>query len=233
MYDYSRRTPYTTDFGAETALGTQRSAILNKVLGLLGFAFLFTAGGAVIGRSLGPGALLISVFGSFATLIALQFLRERSPINLALLYGFATFEGMLLGQILDAYIRGGMGGVVVNAGLTTAAVALAAGAYGYTTKRDLSGMGGILFIGLLGVLVASLVGIFVQAPLLYIGISAVAAVLFTGFLVFDLNRVAAMRGASEGTTILLAVSVYLDIVNLFLALLRIFGFAAGGTSSRD
>src|SRR5215475_4808247 len=114
MYDYSRGTPYTTDFGAESALGTQRSAILNKVLGLLGFAFLFTAGGAVIGRSLGPGALLISVIGSFATLIALQFLRERSPLNLALLYGFATFEGMLLGQILDAYIKGGMGGVVVS-----------------------------------------------------------------------------------------------------------------------
>src|SRR5215831_13386452 len=91
MYDYSRRTPYTTDFGGETALGTQRSATLNKVLGLLGFAFLFTAGGAVIGRSLGPGAFLLSVIGSFATLIALQFLRERSPINLALLYGFATF----------------------------------------------------------------------------------------------------------------------------------------------
>jgi modulator of FtsH protease len=233
MYDYSRRTPYTTDFGAESALGTQRSAILNRVLGLLGFAFLFTAGGAVIGRSLGPGAFFLSVIGSFGTLIALQFLRERSPINLALLYGFATFEGMLLGQILDAYIKGGMGGVVVNAGLTTAAVALAAGAYGYTTKRDLSGMGGILFIGLLGVIVASVVGIFIQAPLLYIGISAVAAVLFTGFLVFDLNRVASMRGATEGMTILLAVSVYLDIVNLFLALLRIFGIAAGGSSSRD
>ncbi|MBV9577752.1 MAG: Bax inhibitor-1/YccA family protein [Chloroflexi bacterium] len=234
MYDYSRRTPYTTDYGADTALGTQRSAILNQVLGLLGFAFIFTAAGAVIGRSLGPGAFFISVIGSFGTLIALQFLRERSPINLALLYGFATFEGMLLGLILDAYIRGGMGGVVVNAALTTAAVALAAGAYGYTTKRDLSGMGGFLFIGLLGVIIASVVGIFVHATLLYIGISAVAAVLFTGFLVYDLNRVAAMRGATEGMTILLAVRVYLDIVNLFLALLRIFGFAAGGGgSSRD
>jgi modulator of FtsH protease len=233
MYDYSRGTPYTTDSGAESALGTQRSALLGKVLGLLGFAFVFTAGGAVIGRSLGPGAFIISLIGSFGTLIALQFLRERSPINLALLYGFATFEGMLLGLILDAYIRGGMGGVVVNAGLTTAAVALAAGAYGYTTKRNLSGMGGILFIGLLGVIVASVVGIFVHSTLLYIGISAVAAVLFTGFLVFDLNRVAAMRGATEGMAILMAVRVYLDIVNLFLALLRIFGIAAGGGGSRD
>jgi FtsH-binding integral membrane protein len=123
--------------------------------------------------------------------------------------------------------------VVFNAAATTAAVTLAAGAYGYTTKRDLSGLGGVLFVGLIGVLVASLVGLFVQLPWLYIGISAVAAVLFTGFLVYDLNRVARTRGASEGTAILLAVSVYLDVLNLFLALLRLFGFAGAGSSSRD
>jgi modulator of FtsH protease len=231
MYDYSRQTPYG-DYGSTYALG-QRSAVLGKVLALLGFSFVFTAGGALIGRGLGPGAFLLSIVGSFGTLIALQFLRERSPLNLALLYGFATFEGMLIGLILEAYVARGMGAVVLNAAMTTAAVALAAGTYGYTTKRDLSGMGGILFVGLLGVIVASVVGIFVQLPLLYIGISAVAAVLFTGFLVFDLNRVAAMRGATEGQAILLTVRVYLDIINLFLALLRLFGFAAGGTSSRD
>jgi len=231
MYDYSRQTPYT-DYGSSVALG-QRSAILGKVLALLGFSFVFTAGGALVGRSLGPGAFFLAMIGSFGTLIALQFLRERSPLNLALLYGFATFEGMLLGLILDAYVARGLGAVVLNAGMTTAAVALAAGTYGYTTKRDLSGMSGFLFIGLLGVIIASVVGIFIQLPLLYIGISAVAAVLFTGFLVFDLNRVAAMRGASEGTAILMAVRIYLDLVNLFLALLRLFGFAAGGGSSRD
>ena len=228
MYDYSRRAPYA-DYGADVGLA-DRSAVLGKVMGLLGFAFLFTAGGAVIGRTLGPGAFLLSIVGSFGTLIALQFLRERSPLNLALLYGFATFEGMALGLILEAYVARGLGGAVFNAAATTAAVTLAAGAYGYTTKRDLSGLGGILLVGLIGVVVASVVGIFVQLPLLYIGISAVAAVLFTGFLVFDLNRVANSRGATEGQAILLAVSVYLDIFNLFLALLRLFGFAG---SSRD
>jgi modulator of FtsH protease len=230
MYNYPRQSPYT-DFGSTTALG-QRSTVLGRVLALLGFAFVFTAGGALIGRNLGPGGMLLAVVGTFGTLIALQFLRERSPINLALLYGFATFEGMLLGLILDAYVARGMGGVVLNAAMTTAAVALAAGTYGYTTKRDLSGMGGFLFVGLLGVIIASVVGIFIQLPLLYVGISAIAAVLFTGFLMFDLNRVANARGATEGTVILLTVRVYLDIVNLFLALLRLFGFAAGG-SSRD
>src|SRR5690242_678844 len=233
MYNYSRGTPYPTDFGVGTALGTQRSAVLGKVLGLLGFAAVFTAGGALIERNLGPGSYLLAIIGSFGTLIALQFLRERAPLNLFLLYAFATFEGMLLGVILDAYIARGMGAVVLNAAMTTAAVTLAAGTYGYTTKRDLSGMGGILFVGLIGVIIASVVGIFIQLPLLYIGISAVAAVLFTGFLVYDLNRVAQMRGATEGQTILLAVRVYLDIVNLFLALLRLFGFAGGGSSSRD
>jgi len=231
MYNYQRQTPYS-DFGSTVALG-QRSAVLGKVLALLGFSFVFTAGGALLGRNLGPGAFFISLVGSFGTLIALQFLRERSPINLALLYGFATFEGMLIGLILETYIARGMGAVVLNAALTTAAVTLAAGTYGYTTKRDLSGMGGILFVGLLGVIIASVVGIFIQLPLLYVGISAVAAVLFTGFLVFDLNRVAAMRGATDGQAILMTVRVYLDIVNLFLALLRLFGIAGGGSSSRD
>lgn len=230
MYDYSRGRPYA-DTRPEIALG-ERPAVLGKVLGLLGFAFLFTAGGAVIGRTLGPGAFLLAVIGSFGTLIALQFLRERSPLNLGLLYAFATFEGMLLGLILEAYVASGLGGAVMNAAATTAAVTLGAGTYGYTTRRNLSGMRGYLFVGLLGVIVASVVGIFIQLPLLYIGISAVAAVLFTGFLVFDLNRVANSRGATEGQAILLAVSVYLDIINLFLALLRLFGFAAGG-SRRD
>ena len=229
MYDYSRGTPYV-DYRTDAALA-DRPAVLGKVMGLVGFAFVFTAGGAVIGRTLGPGAFLLSIIGSFGTLIALQFLRDRSPLNLALLYAFATFEGMALGLILEAYVAQGLGGAVFNAATTTAAVTLAAGAYGYTTKRDLSGLGGILLVGLIGVVVASVVGIFVQLPLLYIGISAVAAVLFTGFIVFDLNRVATSRGATEGQAVLLAVSVYLDIFNLFLALLRLFGVA--GSSSRD
>ena len=229
MYDYSRQAPYV-DYRSDVGLA-DRPAVLGKVMGLLGFAFLFTAGGALIGRSLGPGAFLLSIIGSLGTLIALQFLRNRSPLNLGLLYAFATFEGMALGLILDVYIARGLGAVVLNAAGTTAAITLAAGAYGYTTKRDLSNLGGFLFVGLIGVIVASLVGIFVQLPLLYVAISAVAAVLFTGFLVFDLNRVARSRGATEGQAILLAVSVYLDILNLFLALLRLFGFA--GSSSRD
>src|SRR5438876_5491705 len=133
MYDYSRQAPYV-DYRTDVGLA-DRPAVLGKVMGLLGFAFLFTAGGAVIGRSLGPGAFLLSIVGSFGTLIALQFLRERAPWNLALLYGFATFEGFALGLILEAYVAQGLGGAVFIAAATTAPVPFAAGADGSTTRR--------------------------------------------------------------------------------------------------
>jgi len=211
-----------SDTASATAVG-ERPSVLRKVLGLLGFAFLFTAGGAIIGASLGPGAVVISAIGSFATLIGLIFAREKSPLNLVLLYTFALFEGLLLGVVLEQYVASGSAAVVLDAAATTAVVTLSAGAYGFTTQRDLRGLSGVLTVGLIAVVVASLIGIFVQLPALSIGISVVAALLFTGFLVYDLNRIANSRGASEGQVIMLTVSVYLDILNLFLTLLRLFG----------
>ena len=222
MYDYSS-VPDFASTSTDSAVA-ERPAVLGTVLGLLGFASLFTAAGAFIAPYLGPSALIISIVGSLGTLLALFAVRDRSPLNLGLLYAFATFEGLALGLILESYLTNGMGTVVLNAALTTAAITLAAGAYGYSSRRDLSGIGAILTVGLIGVIVASLIGIFIQQPLLYVAISAVSAVLFAGFLVYDLNRVAQSRGATQGEAIMLAVSVYIDVFNLFLALLQLFDF---------
>ncbi len=216
MFDYSRPMDYSDAI-------VRRQTVMSRVLALLGIAFICTALGALLGVRIGPAAFLLSIVGSIGTLIALFVAKEKSPVNLWLMYAFATFEGMALGLILESYIARGLSGAVLNAAATTGAVTLAAGAYGTTTKRDLSGMGSILFMGLIAVVVASLVGIFIHLPMLYLGIAVVSAVLFTGFLVYDLNRVANAQEATQGDTILLAVSVYLDIFNLFLALLRIFG----------
>lgn len=222
MDDFSRTLAYSA-----TTVAARR-AILGKVLFLLGVSFLCTAGGAFVGIALGPGSIILSLVGTIGTLIALFFLKEKSPLNLWLMYAFATFMGMSIGLVLQSYIVGGLGGAVLNAAATTGIVTVAAGGYGYTTKRDLSGLGAILFVGLIAVVVASLIGIFVQMPLFHLILSIAAALLFTGFLVFDLNRVAKAENPTEGQTILLAVSIYLDIINLFLALLRIFGI--GGSS---
>jgi modulator of FtsH protease len=74
---------------------------------------------------------------------------------------------------------------------------------------------------------ASIIGLFLHLAALQIAIAAGGALLFTGFLVFDLNRVARAGQVSQGDTILMAVSVYLDVVNLFLFLLQLLGIARG------
>jgi modulator of FtsH protease len=203
---------------------------MGQVLGLLGFSFLFTAGGAMLGIQIGPGALLVSAIASFACLIALMFAREHSPLNLVLLYAFATCEGILLGPLLETYVSEGMGNVVVSAAVTTGVVGLLAGLYASTTDRDLSGLGSALMVGLLGIVIASLVGLFLHSSALQIAISALAVVVFSGLLVFDLNRVAKSAASTQGNAILMAVNIYLDVLNLFVALLRIFGLFG---SSKD
>jgi modulator of FtsH protease len=204
-----------------------RGQALGKVLGLLGVAALFTAAGALASPGLGRAGFFLGLIGAFGCLIALNFVKERAPLNLVLLCAFATFEGVLLGGILEVYIASGLGLLVLNAAAATGLVALIAGGYGYTTKRDLTGLGSFLFIGLLVLIGASIIGLFLHLALLQIAIAAGGAVLFTAFLVFDLNRVARAGQVSQGATILMAVSVYIDIVNLFLFLLELLGIVRG------
>ncbi len=202
-----------------------RGQALGKVLGLLGVAAIFTAIGALASPALGRLGFFVGLVGAFGCLIVLNFVKERTPLNLILLFAFATLEGVLLGGILEAYLAHGLGLLVLNAASATGLVTLIAGGYGYTTKRDLTGLGSFLFIGLLVLIGASIIGLFLHLALLQIAIAAGGALLFTGFLVFDLNRVARAGQVSQGDTILLAVSVYIDIVNLFLFLLQLLGIA--------
>ncbi len=198
--------------------------LVGQVMGLLAFSMLFTAGGAMLGRTLGPGGIILSLVGSIACILVLSFARAKlsSGVALGLFYAFSVFEGMLLGLIIDSYLARGMGSVVINAATTTAGLTLALGAYAWTTKRNLSGMGTYLMAGLLAVILAGLVGIFFQSTIFHFILAAATAVLFSGFVMFDIQR---LRNAGEGSdAIMLAVSIYLSIFNLFLAILRLFGF---------
>jgi modulator of FtsH protease len=212
---------------APQALTAAGSTVMARVLGLLGFSFAFTAVGALVGIQLGPGGYLVGLVAGVITLVALLVLKERTPLNLVLLYAFATAEGLLLGGILEQYVRAGLGGAIVDAAGTTAVVTLAASAYGVTTKRDLTKLAGVLTIGLFALLAALLVGLFVHLAAFQLAVAAIGALLFTGFITLDMQRVARTHAAGEGDAILMAVSIYLDIVNLFLFLLQIFGLEQG------
>jgi modulator of FtsH protease len=209
-------------FGSSTYAETAREqSTLARVMSLLGLAAVFTAIGALFGPALGQIGFWVALVGGLIIILALRAARDVAPLNLILLIVFATLEGIVLGQVLELYVSAGLSLIVFQAAAATAVAALTAGAVGYSTKRDLSNLGGFLLGALVIVIVASLVGVFIRAPVLWTVISAVSAILFTAFLVYDLNRVARVQGATEGQAIMLAVSVYLDIYNLFLDLLTL------------
>ena len=208
----------------------QRGTIVGQVMGLLAFSLLFTAGGYLIGRPLGFAGMMLGIFGSLACVLALSFARSKmsSGVALGIFYLFSIFEGMTLGLIIDSYLARGMGLVVVNAATTTAGLVLVLSAYAWTTKRDLSGMGTYLMAGLLAVILAGLVMMVLSlfgVPMGIFGflLSVVTAVLFSGFVMYDMQR---LKNAQAGLDdpIMLAIGIYLSIFNLFLAILRIFGF---------
>jgi FtsH-binding integral membrane protein len=191
-------------------------------MGLLGLAAVFTAIGGIIGPATGEIGFWLALIGGLIIIVALRFARDITPLNLILMLLFATLEGIVLGQMLELYFSEGLSDIVFQAAAATALAALAAGFIGYTTHRDLSNMGGFLMAALVIVIVASVIGLFLQDPVLWTVVSAVSAILFSTFLVYDLNRVARIQGATEGQAIMLAVSVYLDIFNLFIDLLTLF-----------
>lgn len=202
---------------------SQRGTLVGQVMGLLAFSLLFTAGGALLGQAMGPGAIILSIVGSLGCLVALYFAKTKPGLNLALFYAFSVFEGMALGIIIESYVAQGMGGVVRNAALTTGGLVMVLGTYAWTTKRDLSGMGGYLMAGLLAVIVAGLVGIFVQSTIFHLLLSAATAVLFSAFVMYDFQRLRYAQADGQTTAVWIAISIYLDIFNLFLAILRVFG----------
>ena len=208
----------------------RRGTLVGQVMGLLSFAMLFTAGGYLIGRPLGFAGMILGLVGSVACVLALSFARTKmsSGVALGVFYAFSVFEGMTLGLIIDSYLARGMGMVVVNAAATTAALVMVLSAYAWTTKRDLSGMASYLMAGLLAVILAGLVMMVLSLFGIPMGIfgfllSVVTAVLFSGFVMFDMQR---LKNAQHGVDdpIMLAIGIYLSIFNLFLAILRIFGF---------
>ncbi len=101
--------------------------------------------------------------------------------------------------------------------------------YGYTTKRDLTGWGSFLFMGLIGLIIASIVGLFVNSTALQFAISAIGVLIFTGLTAYDTQKIKEMYYAGDDAetggkkAIMGALSLYLDFINLFLYLLRFIG----------
>jgi len=163
-----------------------------------------------------------------AFVLSLAIRRLSATAALGLFFVYAAAMGVTLGVILRVYAPGS----VLTAGLSAASIFGAAAVYGAITGRDLTRLGAYLFMALVGILVAMVVNLFVGWSALNFVISAIGVVVFTGLTAYDVQRIsrgelAAWTESMEKGAVMGAFVLYLDFVNLFLMLLRLFG------SSRD
>lgn len=205
-----------------------RGGLLGKVFGLLAFSMAFTAVGAYVGAQLGPGLALPASIGMMVLSFALAFAKNVPGLNLVLMYTLTFFAGIALGGIVTVYIAAGAGGIVLQAAAMTAIITTGMSLYGFVTKRDLSGMGTYLFVGMLAVVAASIIGIFVSSSILQLGIGLAGAVVFSLYILYEVNQARYLEDTLPNA-IMVAVGLYISVFNLFLSLLRVLGIFGGSS----
>lgn len=199
---------------------TAQSAVISNTYRLLALTLAWSAGAAYVGAqlSLGLGMYLALSVAGLIVLFATMALRN-SVWGLALVFVFTGLEGLTLGPVLNAYLKMPNGPeIVMTAAGATAGIFALLSAYATASKRDFSFLGGFLFVGLLCMVIASLVLIFFPVPAGQVILAAVGVLIFSGYILYDTANL--VRGG-ESNYIMATIGLYLDILNLFLSLLRV------------
>jgi len=180
----------------------------------------FFAAGAYAGRNLSEGALLAAWIAAFVVLMIMNFAARRSPAAAtALLVVFGVLMGVASAPTLVWYATTDPA-ILWQAGGATALFIAAFGTFGYLTTKDLAAWRRISFIGLLVLLVAGIVAIFVHIPHASLIYAILGLVIFAGLTAADFQRLRRSRGLDSAP--LIAASIFLDILNVFWFFLRIF-----------
>ena len=233
---YNRNMPQNNYEGTGSAFGgafeqsaqreatSARATFVKQTYQLLAASLLAATAGAYIGTNsaslLSGGAYWIAVIAEFACLFGLMYARKNAKLALILLFAFTFISGLVLGPTLARYIGAGMGNVITQAFLMTTVAFGGLSVFAMNTKRDFSAMGKFLFIALIVIVVASLINIFVGSSMLSLAVSGAGALIFSAYILYDTQNI--IRGAYD-SPVLAAVSLYLDILNLFISLLHILG----------
>jgi len=203
----------TTERGQAHALFSQTMAYVAATAGL--FAL-----GAWAGHGLTGGVGIVAFIAAFACLIGMRFAARRSAqLSVVLLAVFGVLIGLAVGPVVTYY--GAMDPRALwEAGGATALFIAGFGAAGYATRRDLTAVARISFWALLALIVFGIVLIFVQIPGGQLVYSVLGLVIFAGFTMFDFQRLRTNTDAASAP--LLAASIFLDVLNVFLFFLEIF-----------
>ncbi len=213
---------------------------MQKVFSLMGLALLVTALVAyyvghneqllqtIYGTAANPSSLrYVVIFAPLAVVLIMTFGQAKLslPATQGLFWLYSGLVGLSLSVLFVQYTETSITQIFFVTASTFGAMAL----YGYTTKKDLTSWGSFLFMGLIGVVIAGLVNIFLQSSAMQMVISAISVLVFTGLTAYDTQNIKDIYYESDSLevagkkAIFGALRLYLDFINLFLALLRLFG----------
>jgi modulator of FtsH protease len=213
-------------------LALEQNRVLRNTYLLLGLSMVPTVIGAIVGVNtnfsflaqypiMGPLLMLAVLFGAMFGIAALR----NSAWGVVAMLAFTFLMGWWLGPMLQYALRLSNGPQLIGlAAGATGVIFLALATYVTTTKRDFSFMGKFLFVGLILLLVASVANLFFQVPAASLTISAIAVILFAGYMLYD---VSAIVNGGETNYIMATLRVYVDLYNMFVHLLNLLLAFAG------
>lgn len=208
----------------QTQTKSSMGIFIKQTYQLFAASLLAATAGAYVG--LGMAESIASWFFGlvileFGLLFGLYAAKKKAGLNLILLFGFTFVSGLTLAPLLTSILgMAGGAGIVANAFMLTTVAFGGLSIFAMNTKRDFSVMGKMLFITLIVIVVASLMNIFFQSSLMQLVIASISAILFSAFILYDTQNI--IKGRYE-TPIEGAIALYLDFLNLFVALLQILG----------
>src|ERR1035437_4293411 len=199
---------------------TSRTTVLQNTYRLLSMTLIWSAVTAYLGMLFPVGGW--GMLGIMLLAIGLLFATRaysNSGFGVLLIFGFTGLMGFSLGPTMNHYLSLPHGSEIVGTSLlATGAAFLGLSAYVQVTKKDFAFLGGFLFVALIGLVVVSLVGMFFPAPMLSLGLAYVSVLIFGGYILYDTSNIIAGR---QTNYIMATISLYLDILNMFMAMLRI------------
>jgi modulator of FtsH protease len=214
------------------ALGVERQRVLRNTYALLALSMVPTVLGAWLGVSMQFSFFSGSPFIGFLAFMGISFgfffaieKFKNSGVGVLLLLGFTFFMGLMLSRLIGAVLGFSNGAqLIATAFGGTSLVFVGMATLASTMKRDVSNMGKWLTVGAIVLMLAVVANIFLQMPAMMMTISAIAVVLFSAFMLYDIKRV--MDGG-ETNYITATLSIYLDVYNVFQSLLSLLGIFGG------
>lgn len=214
---------------------TSNNELVTKTYMMLALSLIPTILGAVVGMKLNWGSEvmsgtmgLVAFFGLFAATIVMIFAMRKAgdtPMGVSILMLFTFVMGLFLSASIERTLKLANGSVlVIVAAAGTMTMLFAMSILNKFLNRDLSWMGKGLFIALIALVVMTVIGLFFPSKLMVVLISGLAFVLFSVYLLYDLNQLA---NGGEDSYVMATLSIYLDLLNIFTSLLNLLGISFG------